>query len=53
MRGSWQWLRFEYLGKSTEGYVFAAQEQTLRAKFFRATIEKEDGDPKCSLLRSG
>ena len=44
---SWQWLRAGYLGKGTEGYVFAAQEQALRTKFFRATIEREDVGPKC------
>jgi hypothetical protein len=36
-----------YLGKGTEGFVFAAQEQALRTRFFRATIEKEDVDPRC------
>ena len=44
---SWQWLRADYLGKGTEEYVFAAQEQALRTRFFRATIEREDVDPKC------
>ena len=44
---SWQWLRAGYLGKGTEGYVFAAQEQALWTRFFRATIEWEDVDPGC------
>ena len=44
---SWQWLRAGYLGKGTEGFVFAAQEQALRTRFFRATIQKETVDPKC------
>ncbi|KXJ19770.1 hypothetical protein AC249_AIPGENE21527 [Exaiptasia diaphana] len=44
---SWQWLRAGYLGKGTEGFVFAAQEQALRTRFFRATIQKEAVDPKC------
>ena len=35
-----------YLGKGTEGNVFAAQEQALRTRFFRATIERKDVDPK-------
>ena len=43
----WQWLRAGYLGKGTEGYVFVAQEQALQTRFFRATIEREDVDPKC------
>ena len=42
---SWQWSRAGYLEKGTEGYVFAAQEQVLRTRFFRATIEREDVDP--------
>ena len=46
---SWQWLRAGYLGKGTEGFVCAAQEQALRTRFFRATIEKEDVDPKCRM----
>ena len=45
---SWQWVRAGYLSKSTEGFVFAAQEQALRTRFFRSEIEKEkDVDPKC------
>ena len=44
---SWQWLRAGYLGKGTEGYVFAAYEQALWPRFFRATIERGDVDPKC------
>lgn len=44
---SWQWLRASYLGKGTEGFVFASQEQALRTRFFRATIEEEDVDPRC------
>ena len=43
---SWQWLRARYLGKGTEGYVFAPQEQALQTRFFCATIEREDVDPK-------
>ena len=45
---SWQWVRAGYLSKSTEEFVFAAQEQALRTRFFRSEIEKEkDVDPKC------
>lgn len=44
---SWQWLRAGYLGKGTEGFVCAAQEQALRTRFFRATIQKEAIDPMC------
>ena len=44
---SWQWLRAGYLGKGIEGYVCAAQEQALRTRFFRASIQGEKVDPKC------
>ena len=44
---SWQWLRAGYLAKSTEAYLFAAQEQALRTRFFRKTIEGEDCDGQC------
>ena len=45
---SWQWLRAGHLGKSTEGYVFAAQEQALRTRVqFRVMMEKEDVDLRC------
>ena len=30
-----------------EGYAFVAQVQALSARFFWATIEKDDVDPKC------
>ena len=49
---SWQWLRAEYLAKGNEGFVFKAQEQALRTRFFRASIEKEDVDPKCRMCGS-
>ena len=44
---SWQWLRAGYLAKSTEAYLFAAQEQALRTRFFRKTIEGEEGVGEC------
>ena len=47
---SWQWLRAGYLGKGTEGYVLAPQEQAMRTRLFRATIEQEDVDPKCRVF---
>ena len=48
---SWQWLRGGYLAKSTEAYLFAAQEQALRTRFKRNKIEKEDIDPLCRVCR--
>lgn len=48
---SWQWLRSGYLGKTTEGYVCAAQEQGLRTRFFRASIQKEAVDPTCRMCK--
>lgn len=49
----WPWLRagYMYLEKGAEGYVFAAQEQAQRIRFFRATIDKEDFDPKRGVCR--
>ena len=44
---SWQWLRGGYLSKSKEAFVVAAQEQVLRTRFRRATIENEAVDPSC------
>ena len=43
---SWQWLKAGFLAKSTEAFLFAAQEQALRTRLFRRTIEgdKDVGD---------
>ena len=41
---SWRWLRGGYVAKSTEAYLFAAQEQALRTRFRRHKSEKEDID---------
>ena len=39
--------------KSTKEYALASQEQALRVKFFQATIEKDDVDPKCRVCGRG
>ena len=44
---SWKQLRAGYFVKSREGYGFDAQEQAMRTRFFWATIERENVDPKC------
>ena len=44
---SWQWVRGGYLAKSMEAFVFAAQEQALNTRFFRAKITGEDVSPMC------
>ena len=46
---SWQWLRAGFLAKSTEAFLFAAQEQALRTRLFRKTIEGEQGVGDCRL----
>ena len=47
---SWQWLNGGYLTKATEGFILAAQEQALRTRWVRATIDGEaDVDPMCRL----
>ena len=45
---SWQWLNGGYLTKATEGFILAAQEQALRTRWVRATIDGvADVDPMC------
>ena len=44
---SWQWLRAGYLAKSTEAFIFAAQEQALRTRLFRRKIVGEDVVAEC------
>ena len=44
---TWQWLGGGYLSKEIEGYVFAAQEQAIRTRWARATIDREEVDPTC------
>ena len=45
---SWQWLSGGYLTKATEGFILAAQEQAVRTRWVRATIDGEaDLDPMC------
>jgi len=41
---SWQWLKAGYLTKSTEGFIMAAQEQALRTKGIKASIDKVEGE---------
>ena len=44
---SWQWMKAGYLGKNLEGFICAAQEQALRTRCLRATIQREDIDLNC------
>ena len=47
---SWQWLKAGFLTKSSEGFIIAAQEQALRTKWVKATIDKVEGeDGKCRI----
>ena len=47
---SWQWLKAGFLTKSTEGFIISAQEQALRTKWVKATIDKVEGeDGKCRI----
>ena len=46
---NWQWVRRGFLSKSVEGFMFAAQEQTLRTRWKRAKIEKEDVSDRCRI----
>ena len=44
---NWQWVRRGRLSKSVEGFMFAAQEQTLRTRWKRAKIEGENISDRC------
>ena len=46
---NWQWVRAGFLSKSVEGFMFAAQEQTLRTRWKRAAIENEDISDRCRI----
>ena len=39
-----QWLKAGFLTKSTEGFIMAAQEQALRTKGVKASIDKVEGE---------
>lgn len=40
---SWEWVKSGYMTKSTEAYIFAAQEQALSTNSMRAKVYKEVG----------
>ena len=44
---SWQWVKAGYMAKSMEGFVFAAQEQALPTRSYRADIQGEDISSAC------
>jgi len=58
-----EWTKSGYVNKSTEGFLFAAQEQVLQTNWLKAKIYGENVDAKCrkcnaqietvSLLASG
>lgn len=41
---SWEWVRSGYMTKSTEAYIFAAQEQALGTRAVRSKIYREEDD---------
>jgi hypothetical protein len=41
---SWEWVRSGYMTKSTEAYIFAAQEQALSTNSMRAKVYREVDD---------
>lgn len=41
---SWEWVRSGYMTKSTEAYIFAAQEQALGTRAVRSKIYREKDD---------
>ena len=44
---TWQWLRAGYLAKSTEAFIFAAQEQALRTRFTSSKVDGEEIETHC------
>ena len=46
---SWEWLRTGDLKKATEGTIMAAQEQAIRTRMIRHTIDKENVSPLCRM----
>ena len=51
---SWDWVKSEYMTKSTEAYLFAAQEQALNTCAVRSRIHhevNEDGEVVSGLCR--
>ena len=43
------WLKSGYLGKATEAFICAAQEEVLEMRSRKARIYGEEVDPKCRL----
>ena len=39
-----QWVKAGCLTKATEGFIMAAQEQALRTKWVKSTIDKVEGE---------
>ena len=46
---SYDWLKGGYLGKTTESYICAAQENVLETRARKAYIYGEDVNPKCRI----
>lgn len=44
---SCEWVKSGFVNKSTEGFLFAAQEQALHTNWLKARIGGEGVDPKC------
>ena len=46
-----EWVKSGYVNKSTEGFLFAAQEQALETNWLKARILGDGADPKCRLCK--
>ena len=49
---SWTWLSSSGLKPASEGFIFAAQDQSLPTKYYRKRILKQNTDGKCRMCHN-
>ena len=49
--GTWTWLKEGKLNRETESLIVAAQDQTIRKNYVKATIDRSQTDPKCKICK--
>ena len=48
---TWTWLKKGKLKRETESLIIAAQDQAVRTNYVKATIDRSQDDPKCSMCK--